>query len=283
MEVAVTSPGIRDGAGAPGGARRGSPSSPSWKWRRASPGPHGRGDRHQQQEHHRDRARSAGGGLGKPAAVVGNVGRARPRRSRPSPEGVLVVEVSSYQLEDVETFHPRAAALNLTPDHLDRYDSLDHYLVTKIRICPPGAGGHRRSPSGRLHRRRRVPSGRRLLRFDAGRWRTGCGSGTDLSCVSAAPAARFFLSPSFPPGAAQPREFRRRALPTAGLGLTRSIPRWRQPYAKRRAPIAWNRWIAQGVTSITTPTTNPDSWAWPQGIPGPIVLIAGTAQAERLS
>ncbi len=74
--------------------------------------------------------------LGRPAAVAGNVGTALSEvvESVP-PEGALVVEVSSYQLEDVDRFHPRAAAvLNVTPDHLDRYDSLRHYADTKLRI-----------------------------------------------------------------------------------------------------------------------------------------------------
>jgi UDP-N-acetylmuramoylalanine--D-glutamate ligase len=47
----------------------------------------------------------------------------------------LVVEVSSFQLEDIVTFHPRGAVLlNVTPDHLDRHPSLDAYLAAKLRI-----------------------------------------------------------------------------------------------------------------------------------------------------
>jgi UDP-N-acetylmuramoylalanine--D-glutamate ligase len=73
---------------------------------------------------------------GRPVEVAGNVGRALSEVVEQVPaEGVLVVEVSSYQLEDIETFHPRVAAvLNVTPDHLDRYDSFDHYKDTKLRI-----------------------------------------------------------------------------------------------------------------------------------------------------
>lgn len=48
---------------------------------------------------------------------------------------VLVVEVSSYQLETVVEFRPRCAIhLNLTDDHLDRYDSLNDYGAAKARI-----------------------------------------------------------------------------------------------------------------------------------------------------
>jgi len=75
-------------------------------------------------------------GLGRPVEVAGNVGRAFSEVVESVPEtGVLVVEVSSYQLEDIERFHPRGATiLNVTPDHLDRYDSFDHYRRTKLRI-----------------------------------------------------------------------------------------------------------------------------------------------------
>ena len=47
----------------------------------------------------------------------------------------LVVELSSFQLEGITTLHPRAAAiLNLTPDHLDRYPTLEAYADAKARI-----------------------------------------------------------------------------------------------------------------------------------------------------
>jgi UDP-N-acetylmuramoylalanine--D-glutamate ligase len=45
---------------------------------------------------------------------------------------ILVVEVSSFQLERAPTFHPKAAVLlNVTEDHLDRYPSLDAYAAAK--------------------------------------------------------------------------------------------------------------------------------------------------------
>ncbi|HET9234686.1 MAG TPA: UDP-N-acetylmuramoyl-L-alanine--D-glutamate ligase [Candidatus Eisenbacteria bacterium] len=71
-----------------------------------------------------------------PVAVAGNVGWPLSEAVETVPaDGALVIEVSSFQLEDVESFHPRSAAiLNLTPDHLDRYDSLEDYAATKVRI-----------------------------------------------------------------------------------------------------------------------------------------------------
>lgn len=51
------------------------------------------------------------------------------------PEGLVVVELSSYQLETAETLRCTAATLlNLTPDHLDRYPSLREYGEAKARI-----------------------------------------------------------------------------------------------------------------------------------------------------
>ncbi len=47
----------------------------------------------------------------------------------------LVVELSSFQLEGIRTFHAQVAAfLNLTPDHLDRYANLDAYAAAKARL-----------------------------------------------------------------------------------------------------------------------------------------------------
>jgi len=48
---------------------------------------------------------------------------------------VNVLEVSSFQLETVEEFHPRIALiLNITPDHLDRHGSFQNYVAAKENI-----------------------------------------------------------------------------------------------------------------------------------------------------
>jgi UDP-N-acetylmuramoylalanine--D-glutamate ligase len=48
---------------------------------------------------------------------------------------VFAVEVSSFQLETISTFRPDVAVwLNFTPDHLDRYRSIDEYRAAKLRI-----------------------------------------------------------------------------------------------------------------------------------------------------
>lgn len=53
-----------------------------------------------------------------------------------SPDGVAVLEVSSFQLETIRTFRPKTALiLNLTPDHLNRHGSFENYARLKARIC----------------------------------------------------------------------------------------------------------------------------------------------------
>ncbi len=50
-------------------------------------------------------------------------------------KSVTVIELSSFQLETVDTFKPDVAAiLNVTPDHLDRYNGMDGYFAAKKRI-----------------------------------------------------------------------------------------------------------------------------------------------------
>lgn len=57
--------------------------------------------------------------------------------SQATADRVFVLEVSSFQLDDIQQFRPRIALLlNITPDHLDRYDyTLGNYARAKFRIC----------------------------------------------------------------------------------------------------------------------------------------------------
>jgi UDP-N-acetylmuramoylalanine--D-glutamate ligase len=51
------------------------------------------------------------------------------------PDGLVVAELSSFQLEATVNFHPHVAALlNLTPNHLDRHPSFESYVQAKARI-----------------------------------------------------------------------------------------------------------------------------------------------------
>ena len=68
-----------------------------------------------------------GGNIGTPAAVAGD----QPRR----PDQWNVLELSSFQLETIETFRVHiAAALNVTPDHLDRHGTFENYAAAKAEF-----------------------------------------------------------------------------------------------------------------------------------------------------
>ncbi|MBN2184115.1 MAG: UDP-N-acetylmuramoyl-L-alanine--D-glutamate ligase [Candidatus Krumholzibacteriota bacterium] len=73
---------------------------------------------------------------GRDVIVAGNTGT--PFSSvvmKLGPKGIFVIEVSSFQLETIKEFHPVSAGiLNLTPDHLDRYENVEDYYRMKERI-----------------------------------------------------------------------------------------------------------------------------------------------------
>ena len=73
---------------------------------------------------------------GAKALVGGNIGTpAISFADQSSPETWVVLEISSFQLETIQTFRPKIAAiLNITPDHLDRHGSMDAYTAAKARI-----------------------------------------------------------------------------------------------------------------------------------------------------
>jgi UDP-N-acetylmuramoylalanine--D-glutamate ligase len=73
---------------------------------------------------------------GKPVSVAGNVGRPLTALDGVVPADAWVIcELSSFQLEDIESFRPHVAVLlNLTPDHLDRHGTFEDYKTAKLRI-----------------------------------------------------------------------------------------------------------------------------------------------------
>ncbi len=72
---------------------------------------------------------------GRPVEVAGNVGRPLTSVVDAASGTWIVCELSSFQLEDVETLRPRIAVLlNLEPDHLDRHGTFERYADTKLRI-----------------------------------------------------------------------------------------------------------------------------------------------------
>jgi len=69
-------------------------------------------------------------------AMVGNIGYSFARQVAEDPKPWYVAEISSFQLDDIVTFKPDIAMiLNITPDHLDRYNyEFDNYVAAKFRI-----------------------------------------------------------------------------------------------------------------------------------------------------
>lgn len=76
----------------------------------------------------------AAGGLS--VAVGGNIGTpAISLIAAATKETVFVLEISSFQLETIQTFRPKVAVvLNITPDHLDRHRTFQTYIDAKARI-----------------------------------------------------------------------------------------------------------------------------------------------------
>src|SRR5580658_1381221 len=73
---------------------------------------------------------------GIPTRVGGNIGTpAISLADRATRETAIVLEVSSFQLETIQTFRPKVAVvLNVTPDHLDRHRTFEAYVDAKARI-----------------------------------------------------------------------------------------------------------------------------------------------------
>jgi UDP-N-acetylmuramoylalanine--D-glutamate ligase len=102
----------------------------------------------------------------RPVAVAGNVGRPLCALDGELHGEAIVCELSSFQLEDVDSFRVHVGVLlNLTPDHLDRHGTLEAYRAAKLRlftnqgpddvaVVPRGFGP--------------VPGGGRAVEFSAG-------------------------------------------------------------------------------------------------------------------
>jgi UDP-N-acetylmuramoylalanine--D-glutamate ligase len=70
-------------------------------------------------------------------SMCGNVGISFARQIASHPTDWYIIEVSSFQLDDIKTFKPNIAVLlNITPDHLDRYDyNVSNYIASKFKIA----------------------------------------------------------------------------------------------------------------------------------------------------
>jgi UDP-N-acetylmuramoylalanine--D-glutamate ligase len=74
---------------------------------------------------------------GRSVRVGGNIGNPLIKEvAGATADDWVVAEVSSFQLETIRAFKPHVAVLlNIAPDHLDRYPSMDEYAEAKYRIC----------------------------------------------------------------------------------------------------------------------------------------------------
>jgi UDP-N-acetylmuramoylalanine--D-glutamate ligase len=122
---------------------------------------------------------------GRKTVVAGNIGTpvldalSAIEAGAPAPE-VFVLELSSFQLESTSSLEPDAAAmLNLSEDHLDRYDGMDGYATAKARVFA-GSGVQVLNRDDRRSFAMRRP-GRTHYSFGTGRPRSDAEWGIDAA------------------------------------------------------------------------------------------------------
>jgi UDP-N-acetylmuramoylalanine--D-glutamate ligase len=80
---------------------------------------------------------------GRDTETGGNIGKAAFLLDAPRPGRVYVLELSSYQIDLMPSLKPDVGVLmNLTPDHLDRHGTMEHYASVKARIFARQEKGH---------------------------------------------------------------------------------------------------------------------------------------------
>ncbi len=69
------------------------------------------------------------------AAIGGNIGKPVLDMSLPAKDGIVVLEISSFQMDLCPTFRPDIGVLlNISPDHIDRHGTLENYVKSKARM-----------------------------------------------------------------------------------------------------------------------------------------------------
>ncbi len=113
---------------------------------------------------------------GRPAQLAGNIGRGVLDIDPPEDGGIVVLELSSYQIELARALTPDVAVFtNLTPDHLDRHGGLGGYFAAKRRLFVEGGPDHAvvgvDEPEGRFLADRLAEGAddTRLIRISSGR------------------------------------------------------------------------------------------------------------------
>lgn len=86
---------------------------------------------------------------GRPALMGGNIGLPIMSQDPLPAGGTYVLELSSYQIDVTQSLDCEVAILiNISPDHLDRYDSFDHYAASKARLFDMMTADHTAIISG---------------------------------------------------------------------------------------------------------------------------------------
>ena len=185
-----------------------------------------------------------GGNIGTP--LIGYVDGAAPAE-------VVVAEVSSFQLDTIETFRPAVGVLlNITADHLDRYPDFDAYARSKLRLFANQQPGDMAVLNGSdpAVRARAGAIAAGVLYFNAPRGEGAAGSrGGCCGCVC--PTAPSPGSTSAASGCAVRTTWKTRPRPPwrpspPGPARTGSRPLWT---ASRPPPTAWRRSRPSGASS----------------------------------
>jgi UDP-N-acetylmuramoylalanine--D-glutamate ligase len=105
---------------------------------------------------------------GRQPIVAGNIGDPLIAAVDPDRQRTYVLELSSFQLETVDTFHANVALLlNITPDHMDRYSGFDAYAAAKYRIFRNQESGDTAIVNATDRREQSRVSPARVWRFSA--------------------------------------------------------------------------------------------------------------------
>jgi UDP-N-acetylmuramoylalanine--D-glutamate ligase len=111
---------------------------------------------------------------GRQPIVAGNIGEPLISALDPERPRTYVLELSSFQLETVDTFHANVALLlNITPDHMDRYASFDHYAAAKYRIFRNQKSGDTAIVNATERRASMRDSTARVWQFSANKFHEG--------------------------------------------------------------------------------------------------------------
>ena len=75
----------------------------------------------------------------------GNIGTAILALAPPGADRVHVIEMSSFQIELTPSLAPTVGVLlNISPDHLDRHGTMEHYAALKARVVDRRRASHHR-------------------------------------------------------------------------------------------------------------------------------------------